>query len=160
MNDEKVDIRYSKCLELLPFGDKFINKKSLEQGKIRLYVNGKCMMKYRNQEILNDSIDFIKNLLKNSKQNNKLHDKLSKDEKNFLIDLLKYCSIEPLYEKEREINNDYKQFKITLGELEAGNDSIELIKSLKKLLIKLHSEGSITQKELSKVLYEIMILDI
>jgi len=53
---------------------------------------------------------------------------------------------------------DINRFYVLQGELQAGNDAIELIKELKLLLVKLMGNNTISRPEGSAVLHELLLL--
>jgi len=85
---------------------------------------------------------------------------LSEEEKNYLYKVSKKAEILdklniPAPSKDKE-EKDIHQFEVMKGEIMAGNDSKELVKSFKALLMKLSKNGSLPKSQVSEVLSDLL----
>ena len=90
---------------------------------------------------------------------NELSD-LTEDEKNYLYKVSKKAEILdklsiPAPSKDKE-EKDIHQFEVMKGEIMAGNDSKEMIKSFKLLLNKLSKSGALPKQQVSEVLTDLL----
>lgn len=112
---------------------KRVNKNVL--GVIRTLVGGE-LPTYDQLEVLNDEDRlYLNDLVKKSKLNDKV--KIPTPNKDKL---------------EKEMN----RFEILRGQILAGNDSKELIKEFKHLLVKFGNQGRVPKKEVNEILYELL----
>jgi len=112
---------------------KRVNKTVL--GVIRTLVGGE-LPTYDQLEVLNDEDRlYLNDLVKKSKLNDKV--KIPTPNKDKL---------------EKEMN----RFEILRGQILAGNDSKELIKEFKHLLVKFGNQGRVPKKEVNEILYELL----
>ena len=90
----------------------------------------------------NPSYDEIKNL--------------NESEKEQLYKIVQYAKLEDQFEvPSPEIDKDNNQFEIMKGEILAGNDSKQMIKDFKLLLLKLMNNQRIPRKEAQELLTDL-----
>ena len=89
-------------------------------------------------------------------------EKLSEDEKDYLYKVSKRAEFAdkisiPTPSKDK-MEKDIHEFEVCKGEIMAGNDSNELVKKFKLLIIKLSKNGTIPKREASEVMTELLEL--
>lgn len=87
---------------------------------------------------------------------------LDDNEKMYLNDLVKKVKLNdvikvPVPNKEKQ-KQEIDRFELLKGQILSGNDSKELIKEFKVLLLKFQKEGKLPKREVNEILYELMIL--
>jgi hypothetical protein len=88
--------------------------------------------------------------------------KLDEEEKNYLHKLIKKSNMEdrlsvPAPSKDQE-EKDIHQFEVMKGQLMSGNDSKEMVKTFKGLIIKLSKKGLLPRNEVSDLLEDLQLL--
>jgi hypothetical protein len=87
-------------------------------------------------------------------------DKLSDEEKNYLHQVSKKSNIDDILAipspSKDKMEKDINQFEIMKGEIMAGNDSKELIKKFKVLILRLSRTGSLPKNQVSEIMTELL----
>ena len=155
-DDTTKDIVYVNKIEpsniYAPFGKHRLNLKKLKSGRLQLrsktdnvIANIKSKMLTKNMKIIIDK--FI------SEQPIEFEDieRLDDDEKDYLSEIAQKCDIDDRLRipspKLTKVQSDINKFNILRGEIIAGNDSKELIKNFKILLLKLMNSKHISKSE-------------
>ena len=148
---------YAKPKVYRQFGRHMINEARLR--------NNELMIKYPSGSAIRDlPTKKISNQLRNALM--KLTDGvipdmsgLGIDDKNHLHHIIRHTNYNlPIEENDDEDDKEHTRFKILIGEIHAGNDSKEIIKELKMLLIKFKREGRISNQESNSILEELLHL--
>lgn len=87
---------------------------------------------------------------------------LDDNEKIYLNDLVKKVRLNdvvkiPVPDKDK-LQKEMDRFELLKGQILSGNDSKELIKEFKILLLKFQKQGKLPKREVNEILYELMIL--
>jgi hypothetical protein len=87
---------------------------------------------------------------------------LTEEERNYLSKISRVSKIDEKFNipapNKKEDEKDVNQFEIMRGEIMAGNDSSELVKKFKILIMKLAKNGLLPQREAKDLLYELVHL--
>jgi hypothetical protein len=87
---------------------------------------------------------------------------LDEEERNYLSRIASASNIEDKFNiptpNKNEDEKDVNQFEIMRGQIMAGNDSTELVKKFKILIMKLSKKGLLPQREAKDLLYELVHL--
>ena len=167
MTDDTKDIVYVNKIEPMniyaPFGKHKLNLKKLKSGRLQLrsktdnvIANIKSKQLTRNMKIIIDK--FI------SDQPIEFEDVevLDDNEKDYLAEIAQKCDIDDRLRipspKLTKIQSDINKFNILRGELIAGNDSKELVKDFKVLLLKLMNSKHISKSEGNEIMVTMLQL--
>jgi len=146
---------YNKPKVYRQFGRHMINEARLR--------NNELMIKYPSGSAIRDlPTKKISNQLRNALM--KLTDNvipdlsgLGIDDKNHLHHIIRQTNYNlPIEENDDEDDKEHTRFKILTGEVLAGNDSKEVIKELKMMLIKFKREGRISNQESNSILEDLL----
>jgi hypothetical protein len=163
MTDDTKDTIYVNKIEpsniYAPFGKHQINLKKLKNNRMQLrsktdnvIANIKSKMLTKNMKVIIEKFISGQDILFEDVE------VLNDDEKNYLAEIAEKCNINDRLRipspKLTKIQSDINKFNILRGEIIAGNDSKELIKDFKVLLLKLMNSKHISKSEGN----EIMIL--
>jgi len=163
MNDDTKDTIYVNNIEpmdiYVPFGKHRLNLKKLKNNRLQLrsktdnvIANIKSKMLTKNMKVIIDKFITDQDILFEDVE------VLNDDEKTYLAEIAEKCNINDRLRipspKLTKIQSDINKFNILRGELIAGNDSKELVKDFKVLLLKLMNSKHISKSEGN----EIMIL--
>jgi hypothetical protein len=167
MTDDTKDTIYVNNIEpmdiYVPFGKHKLNLKKLKGGRLQLrsktnnvIANIKSKMLTKNMKIIIDK--FISNQPIEFEDVEVLND----DEKDYLAEIAERCDISDRLRipspKLTKIQSDINKFQILRGELIAGNDSKELIKDFKVLLLKLMNSKHISKSEGNEIMVTMLQL--
>jgi hypothetical protein len=147
-----------------PFGKYFVNSHKLNNGNV-LSIKSKSgtnIREYPSRTVSPHLGHVIKTIIGGGVPSWNDMSKLSEDEKDYLYKISKRAEFAdkitiPTPSKDRE-EKDIHEFEVCKGEIMAGNDSKELIKKFKLLIIKLSKNGSIPKREASEVMQELLEL--
>jgi hypothetical protein len=147
----------------VPFGKHQLNLKKLKGGRLQLrsktdnvIANIKSKQLTKNMKIIIDK--FI------SDQPIEFEDieKLEDNEKDYLAEIAEKCNINDRLRipspKLTKIQSDINKFNILRGEIIAGNDSKELIRDFKVLLLKLMNSKYISKSEGNEIMVTMLQL--
>ena len=146
-----------------PFGKHQINLKKLKGGRLQLrsktnnvIANLKSKMLTKNMKVIIDKFISGQDILFEDIE------VLNDDEKNYLAEIAEKCNINDRLRipspKLTKIQSDINKFNILRGELIAGNDSKELVKDFKVLLLKLMNSKHISKSDGNEIM--IMLLQL
>ena len=147
---------YNKPKVYKQFGRHMINESRLR--------NNELMIKYPSGSAIRDlPTKKISNQLRNTLM--KLTDGVIPDmtglgieDKNYLHHIIRHTNYNLPIEEEPENDEEHTRFEILKGEILSGNDSKEIIKELKMMLIKFKREGRISTQESHAILEELLHL--
>ena len=91
-------------------------------------------------------------------------DALSEDERNIINQVVEKTEINTRLKipntKKTQLEKDLNKFNVLRGSIISGNDSTELLKDFRRLLLHLTNENYISKKECNEVLMEMLKLNI
>jgi hypothetical protein len=127
------------------FGNKIINKNKLDKNILMIrYKNGINITKHPTKSVSKTFSKVLKNMLNGNNPSYDDLDILTNDEKSYLHELCCYCCVIdkfniPTPNKTAE-EKEKDRFNLLVGQIKAGNNSQDLIKELKQLLIKFRTK--------------------
>ena len=141
----------------VPFGKHKLNLKKLKGGRLQLrsktdnvIANIKSKMLTKNMKVIIDKFISGQDILFEDVE------VLNDDEKDYLAEIAQKCDIDDRLRipspKLTKIQSDINKFNILRGELIAGNDSKELVKNFKVLLLKLMNSKHISKSEGNEIM--------
>ena len=147
----------------VPFGKHKLNLKKLKNNRLQLrsktdnvIANIKSKQLTKNMKVIIDK--FISNQPIEFEDIEKLDD----NEKDYLADIAQRCDINDRLRipspKLTKIQSDINKFNILRGEIIAGNDSKELVRDFKVLLLKLMNSKHISKSEGNEIM--VMLLQL
>jgi len=147
-----------------PFGKYFVNSHKLNNGNV-LSIKSKSgtnIREYPSKTVSRNLGHVIKTIIGGGVPSWNDMEKLTNDEKDYLYKVSKRAEFSdkitiPTPSKDQQ-EKDIHEFDVCKGEIMAGNDSKELIKKFKLLIIKLSKNGSIPKREASEVMQELLEL--
>lgn len=147
------------------FGKYYINTNKLYGANVLSLrsQNDKAIKGVASSMLISDNIkNIIDKHFKNININYNDIDKLTNYERGLLNNLAfkaglsEYLQIPSI--RKSEIEEDINKFMILRGEIESGNDNIEIINNLKKIILKLSSNGVLPKGESREILLDIISL--
>lgn len=147
-----------------PFGKYYVNSHKLNHGNV-LSIKSKSgtnIREYPSRTVSSHLGHVIKTIIGGGVPSWNDMEKLSEDEKDYLYKVSKRAEFAdkisiPTPSKDK-IEKDIHEFDVCKGEIMAGNDSKELIKKFKLLIIKLSKNGTIPKREATEVMTELLEL--
>jgi hypothetical protein len=147
-----------------PFGKYFVNSHKLNNGNV-LSIKSKSgtnIREYPSRTVSPHLGHVIKTIIGGGVPSYNDMEKLTNDEKDYLYKISKRAEFVdkisiPTPSKDQQ-EKDIHEFEVCKGEIMAGNDSKELIKKFKLLIIKLSKNGTIPKREASEVMTELLEL--
>ena len=147
----------------VPFGKHKLNLKKLKNNRLQLrsktdnvIANIKSKQLTKNMKVIIDK--FISNQPIEFEDIEKLDD----NEKDYLAEIAQKCDINDRLRipspKLTKIQSDINKFNILRGEIIAGNDSKELVRDFKVLLLKLMNSKHISKSEGNEIM--VMLLQL
>jgi hypothetical protein len=130
----------------IPFGKLFIDKDRLGKGIISLRKGeGAYLNAIRTRRVSPNLNDIITSISGGGTPSFSQLSKLDEDERRYLYELGKQASLLdrigiPAPSKDED-DKDINQFEIMKGEIASGNDSVELVKKFKALIVKMIAKG-------------------
>lgn len=147
----------------IKFGNYLISNPKLSDGIISLKTKkGSNVVGFPNYKASDHMTKIIKTIIGGSLPDFESMSKLSEDEKAYLYKVSKKANILeklniPTPSKDKE-EKDYHQFEVMKGEIMSGNDSKELIKNFKVLLLKLSKSGKLPRNQVDEIFYDLLQL--
>jgi hypothetical protein len=145
----------------ISFGKHFINSNKLQDGVISLrHKSGAGLPNFPSRKVSNNLTSIIKTIVGGGMPSYNDVDKLTDEEKNYLHQISKKSDLTqmlaiPAPSKDK-MEKDFNQFEIMKGEIMAGNDSKELIKKFKVLLLKLVNTGQLPKAQVQEIMTELL----
>ena len=148
----------------IPFGKYIINKNKLDNDIFYILdaKKGYCVKGYPQKKISSELSSVVKSIIGGSVPKFEDLQNLDNDDKEYLhkvaskAGVLDKLSI-PAPSKDKN-EKDIHQFEVMKGEILAGNDSTELIKKFKLLLLRLSKNGTIPKREATEVMEDLISL--
>jgi len=145
----------------ISFGKHFINNNKLQDGIISLrHKSGAGLPNLPSRKVSPNLSGIIKTIVGGGMPSYNDVDKLSDEEKNYLHQISKKSDLTqmlaiPAPSKDK-MEKDFNQFEIMKGEIMAGNDSKDLIKKFKVLLLKLVNTGQLPKQQVQEIMTELL----
>lgn len=141
----------------IQFGKYQLDLKQLKGGKIQLRSKKNYFVKgLKGQRMTQNIKIIIDKLISNNEILYEDIDRLNESEKEMLADLAQKCEIDDRLKiptpKLSEMQAKINKFNIMRGEILAGNDSRELIKDFKVMLLKFMADGVVDKKEGNEIM--------
>lgn len=141
----------------IQFGKYQLDLKQLKGGKLQLRSKKNYFVKGLKGQRMTPNIKIIiDKLISNNEILYEDIDRLNESEKEMLADLAQKCEIDDRLKipspKLSEMQAKVNKFNIMRGEILAGNDSKELIKDFKVMLLKFMADGVVDKKEGNEIM--------
>ena len=145
----------------ISFGKYFINHNKLNDGIFSIrQKSGAGLPLFPSKKLSPHMTQVIKTIVGNGMPSYTDIDKLSDEEKNFLHQIAHKSNIDDILSipspSKDKIEKDINQFEIMKGEIMAGNDSKELIKKFKILILRLSKTGTLPKNQVSEIMTELL----
>ena len=146
----------------------------IELGKfminMKYLINNILLLKYKNsyapissikrQKISNDLKDILYYIIDTKNINYENIRELDKHDNELIMKILELSGLAVFFRLDKEkmkenIEHIIERFKIIQGEINAGNDNIELLHEAKGLLIKLKKNGKISEEDYNDLVKEL-----
>ena len=160
-NIEKIGI--SPTLKYSNFGKYLLHNGKLRDNVISMKTGkGISVVGYPSTKVSKVFSKVVKTILGGGLPSFDDMSKLSEEEKNYLHKLSTKSNIVdklniPTPSKDQE-EKDLHQFEVQKGEIMSGNDSKDLIKSFKILLLKLSKNGTLPKNQVNEIMSDILAL--
>ena len=147
----------------VPFGKYIINKNKLDDDIISLkHERGYGVKGYPSAKITKNLSRVFKTIIGGGVPRFEELSSLTDDEKKYLHEVSKKAGIMdkisiPTPSKDQQ-EQDVHSFEVMKGELLAGNDSPELVKKFKLLVLKLSKNGSLPRRESAEIMEDLISL--
>jgi hypothetical protein len=106
--------------------------------------------------------EFMEDMLENgNKVNPHLLDKLGEDDKHLLAELVRVCDCKDVvagFGLKPKKDDEYDRFRLLQGSFVAGDNSPQVIKELKHLILKFMADGRLHKRDGYSILADIAIL--
>lgn len=148
---------------LVPFGRYMICTKNLSKGILHLLHKSRIAIIRRPKVIISNAmVHIIYDLLNTGKISRESYENLQPDDRELFDNTIIFCQLKQASEHEKNIfnkerDNDVKRFNVLKGEILAGNDAPEILKELKLLCLKFSANGTMTKKECTTMIYQIVV---
>lgn len=143
------------------FGKLALSKKHLNKGQlsVRSLKSGQQNPAIPTCEVSEDFVDILENFLQTEKLNERALKKLDQKEKKLFSTLLNKSGLYGKYKMKVAKTDDEvaeeERFNLVKGEIIAGNDNPEIVKELKRFLMKFVMEGRIPKREAHELLFQL-----
>jgi hypothetical protein len=146
--------------DYVPFGKYIINRKRLCDGVCMIKrINGKFMPDMKTKRISPNLTAVFRKVAGGSLPNFSELEKLDDEEREYLKHISKKCNLSSRLEvpspKKDKTETLVNQFEIMRGQLIAGNDSKDLIKNFKKILIEMLEKSLIPSGQAKDILIDL-----
>jgi hypothetical protein len=140
----------------LPFGKYFLNEHKIKDDIVAVYnEKGRNHPHMPTKRVSKSLGKVLRHIAGGGNPSyDDLH-RLSEEDRSHLSDLVRKCKVDV---DVPEGDNDLEQFDIMQGEIGAGNDSPELIKKFKVLILKLMNRGRLPKGQAREILADLVAL--
>ena len=147
----------------VPFGKHKLNLKKLKNNRLQLRSKtDKVIANIKSKQLTPNMKVIIDKFISNQPIEFEDIEKLDDNEKDYLADIAQRCDINDRLRipspKLTKIQSDINKFNILRGEIIAGNDSKELVRDFKVLLLKLMNSKHISKSEGNEIM--VMLLQL
>lgn len=141
----------------IPFGKFILNQHRLNNDILMMrYAKGGYIKQIPTKKVSKAFIKVMKSMIDKKNPSYDEIKNLNESEKEQLYKIVQYAKLEDQFEvPSPEIDKDNNQFEIMKGEILAGNDSKQMIKDFKLLLLKLMNNQRIPRKEAQELLTDL-----
>ena len=151
--------------EFIPFGRYLLSLKNLQKNRFMLRTKSKNpVLSFKTILLTKKTKAIVQKLLQDLDVSFDEIDSLNEDEKNDIDTIISKTDINTRLRvpntKRSRLEKDLNKFNVLRGSIIAGNDSKDLLKDFRLLLLKLSNSGYISKKETSEVLMEMLKLNI
>jgi hypothetical protein len=151
--------------EFIPFGRYLLSLKNLQKNRFLLRTKSKNpVLSFKTIVLTRKTKAIVQKLLQDVEVTFEEIDSLNEDEKNDIDTIISKTDIDTRLRvpntKRSRLERDLNKFNVLRGSIIAGNDSTELLKDFRKLLLSLSNSGYISKKETGEVLLEMLKLNI
>lgn len=159
----KVDGRVNKPALYIPFGKYIINRNDLGKGILKMRTaSGAVITKFPTEAISRELCSILKSVAQNGTPSLDDINALSDDDKNLLHQIIKQSHINlPVPDlKLDKSETEYRRFMLLKGMVLAGNNNLQAIVELKRLIIKLTASGRLPKAQSNASLQELAQIDL
>ena len=151
--------------EFIPFGRYLLSLKQLQKNRFMLRTKAKNpILSFKTIVLTRKTKAIVQNLLRQNPISYEDIDALDQEEKEQIDTIVSKTEITDRLKipntKKTRLERDLNKFNVLRGSIIAGNDSKDLLKDFRLLLLKLSNSGYISKKETSEVLLEMLKLNI
>ena len=168
MTDEPKMILVNKLnpmSEYIPFGRYLLSLKNLQKNRFMLRTKARNpVLSFKTLTLTRKTKSIVQKLLQDVEVTFDEVDALNEDERNIINQIVEKTEINTRLRvpntKRSQLEKDLNKFNVLRGSIIAGNDSTELLKDFRRLLLHLTNENYISKKECNEVLMELLKLNI
>tara|TARA_R110001592_G_scaffold84637_4_gene250139 strand:- start:822 stop:1340 length:519 start_codon:yes stop_codon:yes gene_type:complete len=151
--------------EYIPFGKYLLSLKQLQKNRFMLRTKARNpVLSFRTIVLTRRTKAIVQNLLRQNPISFEDIDSLNEEEKEQIDTIVSKTDITDRLKipntKRSKLEKDLHKFNVLRGSIIAGNDSTELLKDFRLLLLHLTTENYISKKECNEVLMEMLRLNI
>jgi hypothetical protein len=151
--------------EYIPFGRYLLSLKQLQKNRFMLRTQKKNpILSFKTLTLTKKTKVIVQKLLQDIEVTFEEIDALSEDERNIINQIVEKTEINTRLKipntKKTQLEKDLHKFNVLRGSIISGNDSTELLKDFRRLLLHLTNENYISKKECNEVLMEMLKLNI
>lgn len=163
--DDDVDYNQGikESVKFIPIGRYLINKRQLDRDIIAIKRTGGSIIKdLPSTRVSKNLSSIVKKILGGGMPSYEDVNNLDDREKEFLYNVAKHTRIEdklsiPVPKKDQD-EKDINEFEIMRGQILAGNDSPEVVKRFKSVLLKLSNKNMIPKAQIREILLDLSTL--
>jgi hypothetical protein len=153
-------VDYAKGIDPLPkyapIGNYYINLQKLKDDIITCCrPSGKNLNTWKSRRVSLPLANVIRKLVNKGKPSFDEMSELSEEDKHILGDFIRKAKLEVDIPNSKIDREDLNQFEIMKGEIMAGNDSKELIKKFKLLIVKLSQQDRLPKGQAKEILMDL-----
>jgi hypothetical protein len=151
--------------EYIPFGKYLLSLKQLQKNKFMLRTKARNpILSFKTIVLTRRTKAIVQKLLQDLDVSFDEIDSLTEDEKNDIDTIISKTDINTRLRvpntRRSKLERDLNKFNVLRGSIISGNDSTELLKDFRRLLLQLTNENYISKKECNEVLMEMLKLNI
>jgi len=151
--------------EYIPFGKYLLSLKQLQKNRFMLRTKSRNpVLSFKTIVLTRRTKAIVQNLLRQNPISFEDIDALTEEEKEQIDTIVSKTEITDRLKipntKRSKLERDLHKFNVLRGSIIAGNDSTELLKDFRRLLLHLTTENYISKKESNEVLMEMLKLNI
>lgn len=161
----KIEGKVQKPPLYIPLGKNIINRNDLNKGVLKIRgASGGALVGFDTQAISGDLSEILKQIANGDIPSDSVLDSLDNEDKQLLHKIISKSRLDDKI-KVKDINHDkidreYRRYLLLRGEVLAGNTNYELIKELKRAILKLTHDGRLPKAQSAAALQELAILDL
>jgi signal transduction histidine kinase len=161
--DKASGIKKNDIKKFVPFGKYFIHNVKLKDNIISLRQPSGVIVAGMSPTRVSDKLGHVIRTIVGggTPKFNELNG-LSDEERDYLYKVSKKSDLEDKFSvpspSKDAMEKDIHNFEVMKGEIMAGNDSIDMIKKFKLLILKLSKSGSLPKNDVHEILQELIVL--